>query len=220
MSRQEALRLAGIAGIVFAVGNLAAGFMVPAAPPSTGDSAEDFLAFLSDHRRLWLLSSAINILLIIPAVVFIAGFWRILRAADSEDGVLALAASLAFIVAGGVFVVSSGWSAGIAFLSDGHGLNAAAAKDFLLIGAIFNQAVFGPIAAALGFGGYLLAKRGPYPAWVGWAGVAVAVVGAASVFALREDDPLAPFSLLPLAAFVLFDVWVVLLSVFMVRGKA
>ena len=66
----------------------------------------------------------------------------------------------------------------------------------------------------------MLSKRGPFPAWVGYAGILVSIIMAASVFALREDDPLAPLSLLPLAGFVLFSLYTALLSVLMIRTKA
>ncbi|MGK2965717.1 MAG: DUF4386 family protein [Tepidiformaceae bacterium] len=220
MTRQEALKLAGIAGLIFSIGALVAGFLIPETPPNVKDPADDFLSYVSDNRRMWLLSSAINILIIIPGAVFVAGFWRVLRSTDSEDGVLALGAAIAFVVAGGVATLCSGWFAGVAFLSDGHGLDAQNAKNLILIGAVLNQATFGPLAAAYGIGGYLLSKRGPCPSWVGYAGIAVALIMAASVFALREDDPLAPFSILPLAAFVLFSLYTVLLSVLMIRTKA
>ncbi|HET7738974.1 MAG TPA: DUF4386 family protein [Tepidiformaceae bacterium] len=220
MTRQDALKLAGIAGLVFAIGALVAGFMIPEVPPTVKDPPEDFLAFVSDNRRLFLLSSAINILLIIPASVFVAGFWRVLRSTDSDDGVLALGATVAFVVAGAIATVCGGWFAGVGFLSDGHGLDAHNAKNLVLIGAILNQATFGPMAAAYGIGGYLLSKRGPFPSWVGYAGIVVAVIMAAGVFALREDNPLAPFSLLPLAGFVLFALYTALLSVLMIRTKA
>ncbi len=218
MDSRNALRLAGLAGIVFVVVSLVATFIIPP-PPSADDSPQKFLDWFSDHRNLQLTAMVMNLLSVIPALVFAAGFWRILRRIDGDEGVLALAAIFGFILTGAMATLGAAWFGGLAFLSDGHGLEAQSAHDLSIIGGIFYQATYAPLLVMTGLSGYLFAMKGTLPRWVGWIGLAAALLELIGLFAFADSGAFSPFGPFALLGFLGFTVYVLIVSIFMLRTK-
>src|SRR5437762_5205962 len=99
MGSMSAQKVAGIAGIVFVIGLLVGGFMAPQ-PPAADDSPAKMLSYYNDNRTILLIQSIVNFAVIIPALVFISGFWQKLRAAEGENSLFATAAALGFVLTG------------------------------------------------------------------------------------------------------------------------
>lgn len=209
-------RLAGAAGLLFVVSILVSGFMV-APPPSPDEPATKFLAYYSDHRNVLLVQAILGLLAIIPAFVFAAGLWNLLRSEDREGGVLASAAIFSFIASGALAVLISAWFGALGYLGNGHGLTEDSAKTLSVLAAVLNQAFFAPLALTTGGSGLLLTRGTSVPRWIGWIGLAAAVLAVVGVFSVANSGVFAPFGIAFFAAFLSFAAYVAVLSVFMWR---
>jgi hypothetical protein len=215
-------KLAGAAGVVFIVATLVSAFIV-SPPPSPDESAAKFVEYYSDNRTVLLVQMIIAVLADIPAFLFIAGFWQLLRREEGEAGILATATVVAFIVGGAVVTVASGWLGALAYLGDGNGLDEGSARTLSLLGTLSTTSgIFAAFAATEAASGYVLLKGTVLPKWLGWIGLAAAVLALVAVFAVaKSGDWFIPFGIFSFAGFLSFSAYVVLVSVFMwLRPKA
>ena len=213
-------KLAGAAGIVFIVGTLVSAFIV-SPPPAADEPAAKFLTFYSDHRTVLLVQMIIALLANIPAFLFVAGFWNLLRRDEAQGGILATTSIVAFIVTGATVTVATGWLGGLGYLADGNGLDEGSARTLSLLGTMTcTSGIFVAFATTEAASGYLLLKGSVVPKWLGWIGLAAAVIGLLAVFSVAKSGPFAPFDVVSFAAFLSFSAYIVLVSVFMwLRAK-
>ncbi|MEP7216529.1 MAG: DUF4386 family protein [Anaerolineaceae bacterium] len=209
-------KLAGAAGILFVVATLASAFIV-SPPPSADESPAKFLEFYSDHRSALLAQAIIGVLAIIPAFLFTAGLLNLLRTGEKEGGILAAAAVLSFIAAGAMALLVTAWFGGLAYMSDGNGLDEGAAKTLSVLAGFMNQGFFAPLALTNGASGYLLLKGSTVPKWVGWIGLLAAALAFVAVFSVAQSGAFTPFGVFSFGAFLSFSLYVVLVSLFMWR---
>lgn len=208
-------KLAGAAGIVFIVATLVSGFIV-SPPPSPDESNAKFVEYFNDHRTVLLVQMIIAVLADIPAFLFIAGFWQLLRREEVAGGILATTAIVSFLVGGAVITVSSGWLGGMGYLGDGNGLDEGSARILSLLGTmVCFSGIFAAFAAAQAASGLLLLKGAILPRWLGWIGLIAALLSLVAVFSVAKSGVFAPFGFFSFAAFLSFSAYVALVSVFM-----
>lgn len=214
-------KLAGAAGVLFIVATLASALVV-SPPPAPDEAASEFLEYYSDNRTVLLVQMVIGLLANIPAFLFIAGFWNLLRRDEGEGGILATAAAIGFIVAGAVVTIATGWLGALGYLGDGNGLDEGSARTLSLLGTVLcTSGIFVSFATTEAASGYLLLKGSVLPKWLGWVGLAAGVIALVAVFSVAQDGAFAPFGVMSFAAFLSFSLYVVLVSVFMwVRAKS
>lgn len=220
MASWNGQKLAGAAGIVFIVLTLIGAFIV-SPPPSADESPAKFLAYFDDNRTVLLVQMIIGFFSVIPAILFVSGFWNVLRGEEAEGGILATAAAIGFILAGAVVLVATGWIGALGYLGDGNGLDEGDARTLSLLGSVLcNSAIFVAFATFEGSSALVLLKGSALPRWLGWVGLAVGVLGLIGVFSVAKDGAFAPFGPASFLAFLSFSAYVALVSVFMlVRAK-
>jgi len=208
-------KLAGAAGILFVAATLVSAFIV-SPPPSPDESAAKFLAYYSDHRTVLLVQMLIGLLANIPAFLFVAGLWNLLRRDEAEGGILATAAAVAFIVGGAVITVATGWTGALGYLGDGNGLDEGSARTLSLLGTIgCSSGIFAAFATTEAASGYILLKGSTVPKWLGWIGLAAAVLAVVATFSVAKSGAFAPFGFFTFAGFLSLSAYVVLVSFFM-----
>ena len=84
-----------------------------------------------------------------------------------------------------------------------------------------TSGIFVAFATSEAASGYLLLKGSIVPKWLGWIGLAAAVLGLVGVFSVaRSGDWFIPFGIFSFAAFLSFSLYVLLVSLFMwLRAK-
>jgi hypothetical protein len=158
----------------------------------------------------------IGLLANIPAFLFVAGFWNLLRRDEAQGGILAAAAAIAFIVGGAVITVATGWAGALGYLGDGNGLDAGSARTLSLLGTIgTTSGIFAAFATTEAASAYLLLKGSVVPKWLGWTGLAAGVLALLATFSVAKSGAFAPFGFFTFAGFLSFSAYVVLLSFFM-----
>lgn len=213
-------KLAGAAGVLFIVATLVSALVV-SPPPAPDKAASEFLEYYADNRTILLVQMMIGLLANIPAFLFIAGFWNLLRRDEGDGGILATAAVLGFIVAGAVVTIATGWLGALGYLGDGNGLEESDARTLSLLGTVLcTSGIFVSFATTEAASGYLLLKGSVLPKWLGWVGLVAAVIALVAVFSVAQSGVFAPFGFFSFAAFLSFSAYVVLVSVFMwLRAK-
>ncbi len=216
-SRWERPALAG--GIVFAVLQIAAVvfatvFLLSRLPPVGAPLREWADALL---RIPTLTVNLANYLLLLPVpffLVFLGGLFGVLRRAEGGSGALAvsvLAAGVAMAMTWPMGIVIAGVSSGI--VEGGGDLATAFALDgmapFSLALSAFPRTVL-LVATSLLLLGSRLA-----PPWMGWAGFALALASFIGTGMFLAGDL---FPLLALGT-LLFDLWILALSVTLVRSE-
>lgn len=213
MNTWNSQKIAGAAGVAFIVMTLASGFIVTP-PPSPNESATKFLEYYTDHRNALLLQGIVALLANIPAFLFIAGLWNLLRKEEGENGILAPAAVFAFITAGAVTSVTAGLYLGIAIQAD-NGLTEELAKGLALVGILTNPALFSVMSAAAAASGYVLWRGSKMPNWLGWLGLVDGLVLLIATFSVATSGAFEPFGIFSFGGFLLLSVYGIVLGVFM-----
>jgi hypothetical protein len=220
MASWNGQRLAGAAGIVFIVLTLIGAFIV-SPPPSADESPAKFLEYFDDNRSVLLVQMILGFAGVIPAILFISGFWNLLRGDEAAGGIFATAAAIGFVLAGAVVLVATGWIGALGYLGDGNGLEEGDARTLSLLGSVLcGSAIFVSFATFEGSSALVLLKGSVLPKWLGWVGLVVGVLGLVGVFSVAKDGAFAPFGPASFLAFLSFSAYVVLVSVFMwLRAK-
>lgn len=219
-SRWERVTLASgaIAGALYLAGAaIFLGFVAPHMPAMDAPVA-DQAAFYAQQSgsMLYRLVSYFGQAQMAFLILFFGGLYGVLRRAEGDSDSLAAAV----MVAGSAIAVITP----LAIMLEDHlllGL-AAAHADPVVVRAFdgmgpLSFALSGfPQAVVLGGTAALLLSRRLIPAWIGWFGVALAVLG------LLGTGTLISVAFFPLAALttLLFRVWLVALSLALVRGLA
>jgi len=100
-------RWAPLGGIVFVLLTIPTLFLPAKAPPSAGDPAAQWAAFVQDHRSAYLVSMCLSGLAVVAFLVFLASLASRLRAADQE--------LLALVALGGGLVTAAVWYVWLSF---------------------------------------------------------------------------------------------------------
>jgi hypothetical protein len=207
-------KLAGAAAVVFIAMTLISGFMV-SPPPSPNESPAKFLEYYADHRNEILAQGIVALLANIPAFLFIAGFWNILRSEDRQGDVLATGSIFAIVAAGVLASLASAFAMGIAMSGDGNGLTEDSARTLGLISELVNPAIFSCMAPFALFSGWVLLRGERLPSWIGYVGIICGILLLAATFSVAMSGAFEPFGLLSFAGFLTLSLYAVLIGVFM-----
>lgn len=203
------MQVGGIAGILFVAFAFGLSLVGANGEPASFDApAKDWLTHYRNSHDLFLLapySAGVPMLLFL---LFVAALHMRLRPAANGESL----PSIAVLLFGGVtaaLLLAAAGAASAALLRVGHGLDESGAST---LSGLANEFF---VMSFFGIGGLLLAagvgavSSYALPAWLAWSGI---VIGLASVIA--PGAQLTAFWLIP---FFLFYIWVVAVSVVLIR---
>jgi hypothetical protein len=210
-------RLGGaIAGLVFVIGLVVLVFIAPA-PPAIDDSSGEFLDYLSDKRTHLMVQSSLMMLLWIPLALFAPWLWRYVDEREAPDSYIGLIAATSLVAGWALFTVVQMSFGGLAYVAD-QTLAADEARNLTVIFSVLWKAVIAALAITAVASGIVFVAQRSGLRWVGWFGIAVAVVIAAAQFTWsKEEGILAPDAggFLP---FLLVMVYLLVVAIAMTRA--
>ena len=209
-------RAAGAGGILFVVLVLVSAFL-PGAPPSTSDPARDIAKYFNDHGDAIREASFLGIIATLPLVWWIAAMYRRLERAtgNARLGVMTAVGAAIAATAGGVGAVVM---AVVAMVGVGGAGGLTGTKFFYLLGTNLNSMVAIGTALLVGSVSAGILRTGMMPKWIAWLGALVAVLSVGgSLISVSGND--AVMGLL-IASFLTFALWLVIVSVVMLRTPA
>ncbi|HXY94889.1 MAG TPA: hypothetical protein VEP49_20675 [Acidimicrobiia bacterium] len=210
-------RWAPVGGIAFAV-LVAVSAAITGSPPKLTDSTAKIVKYIADHQGELRWSAYIAGIGTIGAFWWAGGVWRTLRRAEGGSPMLAVTAVLGLVFGATLAALSGILLATVAIPGVGTAMGAGGVRFFYTLG---NTLIGGTGIGILVFTGAFSAvilRTGMLPRLVGWFGVLVAIVwipGAALMSTSRD----AVFYL-AFVGFVLFLLWVLAVSITMLRTRA
>lgn len=211
-------RWAPLSGIVFFLLTIPTLFLPAKAPPSAGDSAAKWGAFVQDHRSAYLVSMCLSGLAVIGFLVFLATLATRLRAADQE--LLAVVALGAGLVTAAVWYVWLSFEGVLAWTSP-SGIDPTVVKTLL---AAADFAFPFPIALLVGATSIAALRSAIWPTSLSYIGLAGAVWLLVGGMAMARNGFFAPTSGARLTGWAFFFFWVLVGSVFLLwkpqQGRA
>lgn len=204
-------RWAPLSGIAFFFLTVPTLFLPAKAPPSAGDPAAQWAAFVQDHRSAYLVSMCLSGLAVIGFLVFLATLATRLRAADQE--LLAVVALGAGLVTAAIWYVWLSFEGVLAWTSP-SGIDPTVVKTLL---AAADFAFPFPIAALVGATSIAALRSAIWPKWLSYIGLAGAVWLLVGGMAMARNGFFAPTSGARLTGWAFFFLWVLVGSVFLLR---
>lgn len=204
-------RWAPLSGIVFFLLTIPTLFLPAKAPPSAGDPAAQWAAFVQDHRSAYLVSMCLSGLAVIGFLVFLATLATRLRAADQE--LLAVVALGAGLVTAAIWYVWLSFEGVLAWTSP-SGIDPPVVKTLL---ASADFAFPFPIAALVGATSIAALRSAIWPRWLSYIGLAGAVWLLVGGMAMARSGFFAPTSGARLTGWAFFFLWVLAGSLFLLR---
>jgi hypothetical protein len=207
-------RSLALAGIVFVVLILIAGFL-PGSPPKTSDSAAKIAKFVTDKNDELRWAGFVGALGSIVLLGWMGAVWRLLRRAEGASPRLTVAAVLGAGLAAALFNVGGVLMSAVAII--GVPRIGATGVQFFYVFAT-NLAAAGGFGIALLVGAFstVIIETGVLPRVMGWFGALVAlvlIVAAGSVASTRDV-----FFVLGFIGYIGFALWVLVISVMMFRA--
>ena len=208
------IRLAGWAGIAFAVLSVL-GSLIAGSPPGIDDPANEIREFWIDNRDQLLVGSVLQALAVPAFLVFVMAVREFLVRGGEEGtfwgGVMTAGAVIALVLAlvGGALGLSVTWVDG--FTEDaGDDVVRAVWNAGTLPFVVGGAALFAFVgAAAVG-----ILRTKVLPIWTGWLGAVAALISLLGILGFLEPD----LAMLGFLGFFAFAIWVVAVSIVMLRG--
>lgn len=204
-------RWAPLSGIVFFLLTIPTLFLPAKAPPSAGDPAAQWAAFVQDHRSAYLVSMCLSGLAVVGFLVFLATLATRLRAVDEE--LLAVVALGAGLVTAAIWYVWLSFEGVLAWTSP-SGIDPTVVKTLL---ASADFAFPFPIAALVGATSIAALRSAIWPRWLSYIGLAGAVWLLVGGMAMARNGFFAPTSGARLTGWAFFFLWVLVGSLFLLR---
>ena len=216
MNSLGTIRNGGIAGILYVVVLVGAGFLAPP-PPAADEPASTFLDYLTDNRTASMIQASVTALLAIPLLPFAVTFGQRIRLLEGEHPILGTASAAGLLVAWAAAVPFMMVFGGLAWLSDGSLEEADARNLFLLV----NIGYGGMLALWAGvaiFSGLALISAQGVARWLGWFGFLAALMCAVAVFGWATSGLLSPgMAIFP--AYLAVSAYLLANAILMVRMK-
>lgn len=210
-------RLAGVAGIVFAVLSLIVIPLSPETPPPLGSSPAEIAGYYAAHRLPFLIGNYLGVAAFVPGFIQLAFLAALIRRAEGQDGWLSM-----LVLSSGTFVYGVGAAVLLVFQAVpfliGPGREGALEAMASLANAGFALIFLAGLAFVLAVVWATL-STGALPRWFAYAGVLVAIVSLAQSAGAIVTEPrwLAGGGLATSLAFMAFFGWLFALGVIFVR---
>ena len=205
-------RWAPLSGIVFVGLTIPTLFMPAKSPPGADDPPAEWASFVQDHRSAYLAAMCFSGVAVVGFMVFLASLATRLRAADEE--LLAVVALGAGLVTAAIWYVWLSFEGVLAWTS-AEGLEPAVVKTLL---AAADFAFPFPIAALVAATSLAALRSAVWPRWLSYVGLAGGVWLLVGGLALARNGFFAPTSGARLTGWAFFFLWVLVVSVFLLRA--
>lgn len=209
------LRLCGIAGILFVLLSFIASG-INALPPLHNQDKEvidSWFKINSDWYRVGHTLAGFAFLLFwLP---FFAGFCGKLRNAESAPAIWSKVAWAGAIMCPVIGTIGGSFIMGVALLGD----NASAEVSVYGVTAFFySYTVSGAFAGVIMLSSSIvILQTSVFSRWLGWSGLTIGLAAIGSLGALVENDPGGFFALLNGLAWIAFFLWILALSIALIR---
>lgn len=214
MSDARVGRYCAMGGFVFVVLGLV-GTLISGSPPAPTDSAREILEYFDDNQSAIRIANYLAVLGIFFLLFWLGGLWALLRRAEGGAPLLTVVAGLGAVLgaagAGTSFAVTSL----IALRHDSIGPGGAEVF-YALSFTLFGISGVG-IAALVIATSVITLRTGIFPSWVGWGGMVLGVLWLVAALAIATDRDF--IGIFGLVSFVLWSVWILVLSVLMLRTQ-
>lgn len=211
-------RIGGIAGIVFGLG-MGVFFVLSADAPTLNDPIGDIRDYFADATTYFILAWFSALFFVLAFLLFASALRSILAGNDGDAGMWArasFAGAVATVAIGGVATVF--WSAlalnGADDFSD-EIVRALMSLDALAYGTIMPWG----LALFLTGASVVILRTGALWRWLGWFGLAIALVMLIGMFWVIDGDPEGPLSVLVWIGISAMLLWSLLTGVAMIRTE-
>ncbi len=209
-------RAAGWGGILFVVLALVSAIL-PGSPPSTSDPAKDIAEYFTDNDDAIRQATFLAILATLPLVWWAAAICRMIGRAtgNARLGVMAAVGVAIGAVASGVSGIVF---AVVAMLGVGGSGGLNGTKFFYVLGTNLMAMVAIGTALLVGSVSAGILRTGMMPKWIAWLGALVALLSVGgSLISVSGNDVVMG---LLFASFLGFSLWLVIVSIVMLRTPA
>jgi hypothetical protein len=208
-------RYGAAAGVLFVILLLVGGF-IAGSPPAPDDSAREIHEFYRDNDTALKVGSYLNGLAIFPFLIFLGSVWSRVRGAGDEMR------RVATILAGGAVIAVAMASVGTAITATTairiRELAPEGAKFFFTLSGVATSMTAFAVAVFVGAVAVAAARARAFPSWLGPAGAVLTV--AWLVAGLGVATEATGIGLFGFIVFLLWLVWVLVISFFMYRPQA
>lgn len=212
---QKPWRISGIAGFLFvALSFTASG--INKMPPAYNQEISSFVAWFAENGELYrfghLIAGLAFLLFYFP---FFAGFCEILKKAEGEPAIWTRVTWAGAIMSPAAGTIAGAFIMGVALL---NGNASAEVSNFGIAANFYAYSVSGAFGGITMIGSaIIILKTGVFKRWLGWTGL---IIGSAAIISLTtfiENNPQGLFATVNGIAWLLYFIWIAILSVEMVR---
>lgn len=207
-------RYAALGGFLFVILGLVGAFL-PGAPPATDASTADITKFFNDHTTAIEIAQFIGGLSVIALAWWFGSLFRRMRAAEGGNPRLSIVAILG-LAFGGTMVLISGAILSAAAMRIGE-IGDGSHVLFTMASVILATSPFGVIAFLSAVCALNL-RTEMFPKWTSWLGYVAAVLFLVGSIGSATDG--AAVNTMGLIGFLVWSVWIVVLSTMMWREAA
>jgi len=208
-------RWSALGGIVFVV-LITVQALMAGSPPNTSDSAAKIAKFVADNRDAIRWATFVGAVGTIALFWFLGAVWRILRRAEGGTPRLAVVAVIGAVFAASMAGVSAIILSTLGIVGVAGSGGTAGTKFFYLLSVNIGLGTALGIAVFLGAFCAVILRTGVFPKVLGWVGALIALDAVvATAGASSTNDTIAA---LGLVAYLGFSLWVLIVSVLMLRG--
>ncbi len=212
MSERRVAMAAGIAGVLL----LLIGQALVLNAPAIDKPASEIRSWAVDHRTQALVACYLLTLGLSVQILFWAGLWRELRISSRGETLLADAGLAALVFLTAVLIAGFGFIAVLAFRAAGMSDEAARTLNDSSFVSLNLSSIATAVTMTL-FAGAIL-RSGVLPTWTAWLALLTAAVHLVAGGAFAHSGLLSPEGIGVYVAPILYDIWIVVVSVVLLRG--
>lgn len=209
-------KLGAWGGIAFAV-LIAAGVFIAPIPPLASDPVDKITNYFADNRAVLLTGQYLGGLAVIALLVFIGPFAALLRALEGERSALAVGSVGGAFVTAAMAIVGSAVLMALAFT--GRDGDAATTRICYNLFQSFSTLLWFPIVAWIVLASLILLRAAGAFRWIAYLGLLDGVLGLLTGASVARSGLFALGGVFGLLAFLVFIIWMLALSIVMLRAK-
>lgn len=182
---------------------------------SVNDSTSTLTNALLHNKSRALVSIDAQLLSVIPFVVFLAGFYQVLRRAEGREAPYAL---LTLVGGLGLALIIVLWQATLgATVLAAQYTGVEHVRPLIALGDTLDQVSPLPLAVFAGAASLLIVRTGSLPRWIGWIGAPTAILAALGGLDIVDAQSL--LDKVGLMALVLWLVWMIAVNISFLRRR-